>query len=226
MHTKTWANSFSICFSMSRYIRNLIAEGEHVQQDFKYAINDSRKIARSLSAFANTQGGRLLIGVKDNGVIAGVSSDEEVYMVEAAANFYCRPSIEFSSKLWTIDGKVVVEIKIPESKNKPHLAEKDGKWMAYVRVLDENILADVVWMNYWKLQHRNEGVFMEYSLAERKLIQLLELRKEVSLEHFIVEAAITRKEAIGVLARMAALDVVEINYAEEGFVYSLKGQEL
>ncbi|MDA3865584.1 MAG: putative DNA binding domain-containing protein, partial [Salinivirgaceae bacterium] len=40
----------------------LIAQGEHQQQDFKFCINDSRKIAKSLVAFANTDGGRLLVG--------------------------------------------------------------------------------------------------------------------------------------------------------------------
>ena len=44
------------------YISSLILEGEHQQQDFKFGITDSRKIARSLVAFANTDGGRLLIG--------------------------------------------------------------------------------------------------------------------------------------------------------------------
>ena len=31
----------------------MVAEGEHLCQDFKYAISDPCKIARSLSAFAN-----------------------------------------------------------------------------------------------------------------------------------------------------------------------------
>ena len=60
----------------TQYIRQLVSEGEHCHQDFKFEISDARKIARSLSAFANTEGGRLLIGVKDNGKIAGVRSDE------------------------------------------------------------------------------------------------------------------------------------------------------
>ena len=64
------------------YIHALIAEGEHQQQDFKFEISDARKIAKTLSAFANTDGGRLLIGVKDNGKIAGVRSEEEKYMIE------------------------------------------------------------------------------------------------------------------------------------------------
>lgn len=67
----------------TQYIRQLVSEGEHCHQDFKFEISDARKIARSLSAFANTEGGRLLIGVKDNGKIAGVRSDEEIYLNSA-----------------------------------------------------------------------------------------------------------------------------------------------
>ena len=78
----------------TEYIHTLIAEGEHQQQDFKFEISDARKIARTLSAFSNTDGGRLLIGVKDNGKIAGVRSEEEKYMIEAAANsIACRRCI-------------------------------------------------------------------------------------------------------------------------------------
>jgi predicted HTH transcriptional regulator len=55
----------------NKELHKIISEGEHQTQDFKYAINDSKKIARSLAAFANTDGGRLLLGVKDNGKIAG-----------------------------------------------------------------------------------------------------------------------------------------------------------
>ena len=49
-----------------------------------------------LVAFANTDGGRLLIGVKDNGKIAGVRSEEEKYMIETAAQLYCIPEVEYT----------------------------------------------------------------------------------------------------------------------------------
>ena len=45
-------------------IEALIEQGEHQQLDFKFEVSDSKKIARTLSAFANTDGGRLLIGVE------------------------------------------------------------------------------------------------------------------------------------------------------------------
>ena len=43
---------------MSARLYKMIREGEHQGQDFKFCINDSKKIARSLVAFANTDGGR------------------------------------------------------------------------------------------------------------------------------------------------------------------------
>ena len=86
------------------YIHSLIAEGEHQQQDFKFEISDARKIAKSLSAFANTDGGRLLIGVKDNGRIAGVRSEEEKYMIEAAAQLYCIPEVEYTLQTFIVEG--------------------------------------------------------------------------------------------------------------------------
>lgn len=74
-----------------RYLLGLISEGEHSQQDFKYKVQDAAKLARSVSAFANTDGGRLLIGVCDDGHISGVRSEEEIYMMHAAAYKYCKP---------------------------------------------------------------------------------------------------------------------------------------
>ena len=76
------------------YIASLIEEGEHEHQDFKFAVSDARKIAHSLSAFANNDGGRLLIGVKDNGAIAGVRNEEDIFVVEQAAEMYCEPPQE------------------------------------------------------------------------------------------------------------------------------------
>ena len=94
------------------HIQHLIAQGEHQQLDFKFEISDAKKIAKTFVAFANTDGGTLLIGVKDNGAIAGVRSEEEKFMAESAAKMYCNPEVEFTSKEWVINKKVVLEIKI------------------------------------------------------------------------------------------------------------------
>lgn len=124
------------------YIGKLIEKGENRQLDFKYAVNDSKKIARTLSAFANTDGGTLLLGVKDNGRIVGVNSDEEYYMIEAAADLYCKPPVKLSVQRWQVNGKYVLEAIVQKSDKRPHLApDKNGGYAAYVRVKDENFIA-------------------------------------------------------------------------------------
>ena len=50
-------------------LEKMISRGEGVQLDFKQSITNQKKIARTLAAFANNNGGKLLIGVKDNGFI-------------------------------------------------------------------------------------------------------------------------------------------------------------
>ena len=109
----------------AQYIHALIAEGEHQQQDFKFEISDARKIAKTLSAFSNTDGGRLLIGVKDNGKIAGVRSDEEQYMIEAAARLYCRPEVSYSMQTYQVEGRSVLLVQIDESDRKPVYAKDE-----------------------------------------------------------------------------------------------------
>ena len=90
------------------YLQRLISEGEHQQQDFKYRITDARKLAKSVSAFANTDGGRLLIGVRDDGNMSGVRSEEEIYMMHQAALRYCRPEASIKFDTYHVEGHTVV----------------------------------------------------------------------------------------------------------------------
>ena len=117
------------------HIQKLIEEGEHQMLDFKFEISDSRRIARSFSAFANTDGGRLLVGVKDNGAIAGVRSDEEIHMIQAAAEMYCQPKVNYTTEEWEINGKTVLEVIIPKDDHTKHKApDSQDNYKIYVRV--------------------------------------------------------------------------------------------
>lgn len=137
----------------SDLVRAMVAEGEHEHQDFKFAISDARKIARSISAFANNGGGRLLIGVKDNGVIAGVRNEEDAYVVELAASRYCRPEQSVQFRAYKVDGTAIVIVAdIAASTARPVLAgEPDGSWRAYYRVADENIAAHPLMVRAWRM---------------------------------------------------------------------------
>lgn len=207
---------------MPSHIQKLISEGEHQQLDFKFGITDSKKIARSLSAFANTDGGRLLLGVKDNGAIAGVRSDEEYYMIEAAAQLYCKPEVYFEMKEWEESGRTVMEIIIPKSAEAPHTApDKEGKYQAYVRVGDQNFPANGVLRKVWKKQKDPKGVYIEYSVAERTLLAYLEVHKRITLSAFRRLSGYSLPRCEHILADFMVLNIIQINYSETGVFFTL-----
>ena len=206
-----------------KYIESRIALGEGLKQDFKYNISDSRKIARSLVAFANGSGGSLLIGVRDNGSIAGILSEEELYMLEAAANMYCRPVINFRTEEYGIRQKTVLEIIVDESREKPHFAQnEDGKWLAYVRQDDKNILANSIMLKVWQRQNSKTGTYIRYKEEEEFLLHFLEEKPFITLSHFCRIMHIPRQKAERVLVNLICLDILVTNIEEGKFSYSLR----
>jgi predicted HTH transcriptional regulator len=208
------------------YIKNLILSGENQQLDFKFEISDSRKIAKTLVAFSNTDGGTLLIGVKDNGKIAGVRTDEEFFMVQAAAGMYCRPEVVFESKRWVVEGKTVLEITIPKGSDYPYFAQTEpDKWLAYVRVMDENILATTVHLKVWRNKTHDKGVLVEYSQKIRKLMEYLELNPSISISRFCRTVFLPKSSAENILADLIYFGLIEMVYEENHFVYRLKNKK-
>jgi predicted HTH transcriptional regulator len=212
---------------MDSYIKKLILAGENQQLDFKFEISDSRKIAKTLVAFSNTDGGTLLIGVKDNGRIAGVRSDEEFYMIQAAAGMYSKPEITFDSKRWVIEGKTVLEVIIPKGENIPYFAQTEpARWLAYIRVKDENILATAVHLKVWRNKTHDRGILIEYSVKVKKLLEYLELNQSISLSGFCKMAFLPKSAAEHILADMIYFRLIEMIYQDNHFVYRLKNKDV
>ena len=206
-----------------KYLKSLIAQGEHQEQDFKFEISDARKIARTFSAFSNTDGGRLLVGVKDNGRITGIRSDEEYYMVESAASLYCKPEVQFKTRNLSIEGKSVLEIRIPPVERRPVYAkDADNRWMAYVRVNDENILANVIQLQVWKEEHKTRGRLLEFTRKEQILLETLKRAPGASLSRIRRDTGFQRNDLVSLMTKLVLFDVVEMVYTEGIHGFSLK----
>ena len=204
------------------HIQNLIARGENQQLDFKFEISSARKIARTFSAFANTDGGTLLIGVKDNGAIAGVRSEEEKYMAESAADFFCKPRVAYTSKEWTINDKVVLEIIIPKGEQGPYYARNDeDQWRIYIRVNDQNILANRILAKALRRKSSHAGTYITYTEHERILLEYLEQNESITYSGFQKLAGISPYQAEVILVNLLALDILDAAVSEKQVVYRL-----
>ena len=207
---------------MSNHIHKLIEEGEHQMLDFKFEISDSKKIARTLVAFANTDGGRLLIGVKDNGAISGIRSEEEKHMIQTASEMYCIPNVNFQAKEWNINGKTVLEIIVPKSKYHKHKApDHNNIYKVYIRVKDQNILADGILLKIWKYQNNKQEVRVTFTESEMFLLKYLNDNKRITLKEFMKAAKISKKEAEKTLVNFTLINMLKLEITEKVIFFSL-----
>lgn len=192
-------------------LQALISQGEHQQQDFKYAITSISKIAHSLSAFANTDGGRLLVGVRDNGKIAGVKSEEEIYMIDAAAQ-QCIPPVDCNMQVVREEGHQVLIVSIPPCNDRPVCArEDDGQYRAYIRQADENIVASPIHLEMWQQLYRRNN--LTFTNSDNLLLQLFP-PEGLTLNQFTRHSRLTRLKAIRLLAGWTRLGLLQLRYQE------------
>ncbi len=207
---------------MATNIRRLIIEGEGTTVDFKKTITSFEKIAKTIVAYSNNKGGKLLIGVADDGRIAGVKSeDEEKYMINKAATFYCKPAVEPSFEEIYVDEKIVLVVDIPESNLKPHYAlGDDKKWWAYIRVKDKSVLASKIVVDVLRRESTGEGVMLEYSSKEKALLEYLELNDRITAKEFSAMLNLSRRRSYRILVNLVLAGVIRIHTTEKEEFYT------
>jgi predicted HTH transcriptional regulator len=203
-------------------LRRQILEGEGVSLDFKKTITSCEKIAKTMVSFANNVGGRLLIGVLDDGTIKGVKSeDEERYMITKAAHFFTRPALEPIFEEVYYDDKLVLVVDIPESKDKPHYAlAEDGKWWVYIRVKDKSVLASKIVVDVLKQSASNQGVLIEYSSKEKALLEHLDKTERINVKQFCELLNIGRRRAQRILVNLVLTGVIRVHTTEKEEFYT------
>ena len=206
-----------------RYLLELISEGEHQQQDFKYRVDDARKLARSVSAFANTDGGRLLIGVRDDGQIAGVRTEGEIYVMHQAAYMFCQPEASIRFDTYHADGKAVVIATVPSSDKRPVCApDEDGNMRAYIRIKDENIVASPVLYTLLRESQKPQGALITYDDDIRRLLGIMQ--GQLTLKQVVQLSKLPRHKVITLLAHLIRFGTVQWNYVDQEFVFSLASE--
>ena len=114
-------------------LKELIESGETQSLEFKESSGLKDEIGETVSAFSNSDGGTVIIGVSNSGGVHGVDIGKNT--LEEFANYIKRntdPQIFPSVKIQEVDGKKVVMIEVEESQEKPvffknHAYKRVGK---------------------------------------------------------------------------------------------------
>lgn len=121
----------------------IIANGENSGVEFKRDDVRPEQLAKEIVALANLQGGRVLLGVEDDGSISGVQRDDlETWVMDTVFGRYIHPLIlPFYEELALDDGKRVAVVTITQGTAKPYVLRSNNREEIYVRVGSTSRLA-------------------------------------------------------------------------------------
>ena len=133
-----------------------ISQGENVALEFKEARpKDSLKFTKTVVAFANGRGGRLLFGVENGtGRIVGIPREKVAAEMDAivdAVSNTCSPHISIDVKTAVVDGKSLIAVDVKSGEKTPYsvtaLGLRKGTFMrvgATSRQVEEHTLKGLI----------------------------------------------------------------------------------
>lgn len=151
-----------------------IKNGESKNVEFKIMLpDDSKKYMKTVVAYANTSGGKIIIGVDDvTRNIVGVEPSSVFGIMDKIANAVsdmCAPQIVPDVTFQTIEGKCIVQIEIYPGQNRPYYIRSMGKENGtYIRVagtsrpVDEAMLKDLEYQGAGKSYDEIVNVEIDY----------------------------------------------------------------
>jgi hypothetical protein len=118
-------------------IESLIIKGENMSVEFKKEMNKD-EFLESISSFANTKGGRIILGVDDRRNILGIydNFDNLEKSIHGTINGRIEPHISIEIEKLEIQNKPLIIVTVNEGNDKPYIVK--GK-SAYVRVDEHDI---------------------------------------------------------------------------------------
>ena len=103
---------------------NVITQGEDSKHQFKTNVTRSDFLAQEMVAFSNSLGGMILIGVNDDGTLAGLTPDDIGrlnQLVSNAATEHMRPPIAPVTQNISHPEGMVMVVTVPEGISKPYM---------------------------------------------------------------------------------------------------------
>ena len=104
----------------------LISGGESETVEFKSQIPPGLDLAITACAFANTGGGRILIGVNDNAEVVGCDTVKTHEKIVQGLDHHCDPVPDHQIVAATVGNTALIVITVPEGIDKPYVVKGKG----------------------------------------------------------------------------------------------------
>ena len=124
-------------------ILNFIGETTTYDKKEKIERNKSKSWLKSVSAFANGEGGTLIFGISDNNEIIGLTNaEEDAEFISEAIKTKLDPIPTIDLKFKELNGKKLIFLYVNEGQETPYYYIGDKQRLAYIRIGNESVVAD------------------------------------------------------------------------------------
>lgn len=90
----------------------------------------------------------------------------------------------------------------------------------YIRVKDENIIADNILVKLWKREKDKNNINITFSKEEKLLLKCLNDRKKLNFDDFLEISQLKKKEAEDILVNYILIGMVKINMSDKTISFS------
>ena len=206
-------------------LRRLAAMGEGRHLEFKNRVPRPDRLAREVIALANTDGGKVLIGVDDDGSVIGVKdADEELFALREALRGRVEPEVELDvAPVRVSRRRLALVVDVPPSAERPHYlrpgADPRQKRRAFVRVADQSVEASPEAVSLMKEQRKGTGARFTFGERERRLLAYLDRHERINVSEYARMAGLPPWKASKTLVQLAHAGVLSLHAQPGGADY-------
>ena len=212
-------------------LRRLASFGEGRQLEFKNRVPRPERIAREVIALANTDGGKVLIGVDDDGSVVGLKdATEEFFALEEALRGLVTPAVDVRTERVAVSRtREVLVVDVPASAGRPHFLVpprvngQQPKRVAYVRVEDQSVEASREAVALMKAEGRGDAVAFTFGDTERRLLEYLDRHERITVKQYARMTKAPPWRASKALVVLARAGVVALHAQPGGADYFTAG---
>ena len=147
-------------------------------------------------------------------------------MVDTAAQIFCRPEITYSIKQHTSGIKTFLEVEVSRGNKRPYRAkDESGRWIAYFRNKDQNLVANKILLQVWRKEEKPSGVLVKLGKAENALMDHLTKNGSITFSKFRKIAKISSYRAESILANLLIFKVLIMKASEKGLTYEINPED-